>query len=200
MLGVCGTALFVCGTGIVIGWGAIAWIGGRRLASTEFPLGDVRDVAVDSRGRIYVADTFCHRVQRYSAEGRFELGWFVPTAGVFALRTTDHDQLQVATARANKLLTYTGDGWVQSRNEWGEDRYSEYLAERETTGHFAIGGGVMPRVVDVRTGRTIVKTPWNTRLIAAPFPAIAYSFLGVGLIGLSELQLRRTRAAQRPLP
>jgi hypothetical protein len=196
MFSVCGVALFLFGMGIVLGWTAASWIGGSRLKGTEFPLGDVRDVAVDSRGRIFVADGFFHRVQRYSPDGRFELGWFVPTAGVFALRTTDTDEVQVATARANKLVTYTGDGWMTSKTEWGQDHYSEYAAERETTGHMEIRGGFLPRVVDTRSGRTIVKTPWPKRLVAPPFPAFAYSFLGVGIMGLSELQSRRTRAAQ----
>src|SRR5262249_1287851 len=58
---------------------------GFHLPTTEFPLGDPRDVAVDSQGRFYVVDSLHMRVQRYSPDGEFERGWLIPRK-VFAVR------------------------------------------------------------------------------------------------------------------
>jgi hypothetical protein len=104
-------------------------------------LGEVRDVATDPQGRIYVAEGFYARVQRYSADGEFEVGWPVPTAGFFALRTTSDGQLQVATARGNKLLTYTADGQLVSEGTHDGRLAQEFAAENETTGGLAARGG-----------------------------------------------------------
>jgi hypothetical protein len=80
-----GVVLFLSGFGLFIGAPVPTWaawcFGWPKLETTEFPLGDPTDVAVDSQGRIYIAENFCHRVQRYSPVGKFERGWFVDTSG-----------------------------------------------------------------------------------------------------------------------
>ena len=101
-----GIPLFPFGVAIAPVW---EFVGGSGLATTEFPLGHPVNAAVDSKDRIFVAENFHHRVQRYSSNGNFEMGWFVPTSGAFALRTISDDRVQIATARANKLLTYSCD-------------------------------------------------------------------------------------------
>src|SRR5207245_479741 len=63
-----GAALLLCGGGLgllalVLALVA-AWFGGPQLTTTEFPLGHPVNVAVDSQGRIYVAENFYGRVQR----------------------------------------------------------------------------------------------------------------------------------------
>ena len=196
-----GKLLFLAGPGMVLSWQLLALIGGPALATTEFPLGKAGDVAVDSRGRIYVAEDFHHRVQRYSPDGEFERGWSVPTAGVFALRTTADDRVVVATARANKLLTYDRDGGLLGGlYNQKEDRYREYASETETTGPYAVRRGLLPHVVDARTDRTVVATPWYKRLIAAPFPAMLYAVIGMAIFGLGEWRRSLERAHDEPGP
>src|SRR5262245_7183543 len=80
---------------------------GFQLATTEFPLGDPTDVAVDSHGRFFVVDSLHLRVQRYSPDGEFQRGWLVPRK-VFALRTTADDQVIVGAEGGPR--TYSSDG------------------------------------------------------------------------------------------
>src|SRR5688500_7504051 len=182
---------------IIPSWTLVSWIGGPRLTATEFPLGHPMDVAVDSQGRIYVAENFYHRVQRYSPDGKFQLGWSVPTAGAFALRTTPDDRIQVATARANKLLTYSADGeLLHGLYQALEDRFTEFESEKRTTGNYAARRGLLPHIDDTRTGRTIIATPIQKRLLSGPFPAAAYCLAGLALIALADW--RRHHANLRP--
>jgi NHL repeat len=190
LLGI-GVPLFLFGMAIVPGWRLAKWIGGSRLTRVEFPLSDPSDVAVDSKGRIYVADGMYSRVQRYSPEGRFQLGWFVPTAGVFALKTLDNDRLQVATARANKLLTYSADGDLITGLYWQDtDHYLEFANERRTTGGYVVRRGLLPHV-DARDGQTIIATPASKRVISGPFPAMAYCVVGLAFVAAAEWRRRR---------
>lgn len=193
-----GLPIFLFGLAIIPGWHIAGMVGVPDLATTEFPFGDLEDVAVDSRGRIYVGEGLHGaRVQRYSPEGEFERGWFVPTSGAFALRTTPDGRVQVATIRGRELLTYTSDGDLLDSQHWSlqkEDRYSEFSSETDTTGPYVIRRGLMPRVIDTRTGRTVVATPWPKRLVAGPFPAMLYALVGVVLLWMSDRRQRREPA------
>jgi hypothetical protein len=190
-----GMPIFLFGAFMAPAWKLAGWLGGDYFATIEFPLGDPRDVAVDSRGRIYVADSVHSRVQRYSPEGEFQRGWFVPTSGVFALRTTAANEVMVATARANKLLTYTGDGdLLDGRYCMKEDRYREYAEEQDTAGPYAVRRGLFPHVVDTRTGEAVVTTHGIKRLLLFPFPALLYAAVGIAFLGASELRRRYEQA------
>jgi len=191
-----GSAIFLVGMGLTIGWQIAAWLGGSRLSACEFPFGSELRVTVDATGRIYVGDNFYSRIQRYAPTGQFERGWFVDTDGIFVLRTTVDDRIDVATARRGGVLTYTTDGRLLSHVD-DDYAYRRYSALPETAGHYTIKGWLLPRVVDTRTGQTVVATPWAKRLIAAPFPSFAYSILGVVLIAASEWQRRRERGRLR---
>jgi hypothetical protein len=166
-----------------------AWTSGFQLAATEFPLGDPQDVAVDSHGRLYVVDSLHHRVQRYSPDGEFERGWLVPRK-VFAVRTTADDRVIVGAEGGPR--TYSSDGeLLEVLSDDGGLRRQGVERGRETTGPYAVRRGLLPHVVDTRTGRTVVATPWPLRLIASPFPAFLYFLIGVAFIGLGDLRRRR---------
>lgn len=72
----------LCVVGIIL-WivGFLAWMLGVAVSSgnapfvtstTEMPLGDVRSVAVDSKGRIYCGLAFYRRIQQYNSNGVFQ--------------------------------------------------------------------------------------------------------------------------------
>ena len=170
-----------------------AWTTGFQLATTEFPLADPRDVAVDSHGRFYVVDAFHLRVQRYSPDGDFERGWFVPRK-VFAVRTTPDDRMVVGAEGGPR--TYSSDGeLLEVVPDGNELRRQGLVRGKEPTGPYAVRRGLIPHVVDSRTGRTVIATPWPLRLIASPFPVLLYFAIGVAFIGLGGLRRRRDRPA-----
>lgn len=170
-------------------------------ANVEFPFSILEDVAVDARGRIYVADPFYHRIQKYSADGVFERGWKVQTSGAFALRTTAQDRVVVATARGNKRLTYDCDGnLLEALEGLDVDECDAYANETETTGHYAVMGVWRPRVIDTRTGATVLETTGWKRLIAAPFPSALYAVAGWVIAATGEgLKCLRQRSERRAL-
>lgn len=199
-----GVAIFLFGLAIIPAWHLVAWIGGPDVATVEFPYGDLEDVAVDSQGRIYVGEGFhTHRVQRYSPAGEFQCGWPVPTSGAFAIRTAPDGRLLVATARGKKLLTYNSDGELlfEGTYDWRkENLIGEFASETETTGPYAVRRGLMPHVVDARTGRTVIATPWYKRLVAGPFPAMFYAAIGFTLGLLGDMRRRREQPAPDQSP
>jgi hypothetical protein len=171
-----------------------AWTNGFQLAATEFPLGDPRGVAVDSHGRFYVVDALHLRVQRYSPSGEFERGWSVPRK-VFTVRTTTDDRVIVGAEGGPR--TYSSEGeLLEFPTDPHEVRREDLTRDSETTGPYAVRRGLMAHVVDARTGRTVVATPWPLRLIASPFPAFVYFLIGVAFIGLADLRQWR----ERPVP
>jgi hypothetical protein len=175
-----------------------AWTNGFQLATTEFPLGDPRDVAVDSQGRFYVVDSFHLRVQRYSPDGEFQRGWLVPRK-VFAVQTTADGRVVVDAEGGPR--TYSSDGELLEVLADGDELHRLGLVRgRETPGPYAVRRGLLPHVIDKRTGRTVIVTPWPLRLIASPFPAFLYFAIGVAFTGLADLRGWRERlAANHPL-
>jgi hypothetical protein len=194
-----GATIFLFGIAIVPAWEIIASVGGSSLVTTPFPFGDLQDVAVDAHGRIYVAEGLYHRVQRYSPEGNFQCGWFVPTSGAFALRATTDDRILVATARANKLLTYDSEGQLlENLTSQPQSRYEEFSSQTGKASHYLIRHGLIPRVIDTRTGQTILATPASERLVTGPFPAMLYAAIGLAHIGIAEWHRRRKPAVMKP--
>ena len=192
-----GTPVFVVGVVSGVGWpltGLIgAWTGSFHLATTEFPLGGPRDVAVDSSGRLYVVDSLYLRVQRYSPDGEFQRGWFVPRK-VFAVRTTPDDRVVVGAEGGPR--TYSGDGeLLEVLSDADELRRQGLVRGKEATGPYAVRRGLVADVIDTRTGRTVIATPWPLHLIASPFPACLYFVTGVAIIGLADWRRRREPAA-----
>jgi hypothetical protein len=173
-----------CGFGGALIGLASAWTTGFALPTTEFPLVDPRGVAADPHGRLFVADAFHVRVQRYSRDGRFERGWFIPRK-VRGVRTTADGRVVVNAEGGPR--TYSGDGELLD----GPADPREDSTAAEPSGRYAVRHGLTPGVIDTQTGRSALATPWPLRLIATPFPAVLYFAIGVALVALGDW--RRSR-------
>ena len=165
---------------------------------TEFPLGNPTNVVVDSKGRIYVAEGAYARVQRYSADGQFERGWWVSEGAFhFALRIMPDDFVQVATA-ADYLVTYSPDGeLISNRRTRGEGLVAKFETDTTTSGGYEVRHALYPHVVDTRTGRTVIKPSWPQILVAFPFPAWGYWLIFVFGVGVSQLWAWLARRTSR---
>jgi len=66
----------------------------------RFPLNNIDDLAVDSKGRIYTESGFSSRLQVYSPSGKFLRGWFSGScSGVCQMEIDNDDYIHVYTAR-----------------------------------------------------------------------------------------------------
>ena len=157
--------------------------------TTRVPLGDPCDVAVDSLVRIYVADAFAQRIQRFSSDGRFDFGWPVNSPKPFAIRTTAGDRVEVAKVLGEELNIFTADGVLVRSESWNEpDLYRKLLEETRTRGNLSFGAG---RIYDAGTGRTIINDTAWLRLTAAPFPAFLYVVAGLAVLASASWAERR---------
>jgi hypothetical protein len=94
------------------------------------------------------------------------------------------------------LLTYTTDGQLLNKDvNRPVDLSSEFAAETETTGGYALRGCLVPQVIDTRRGRTVIANSWPQQLIAGPDIPMAYMVIGTGLAALSAWRRWRLRRA-----
>jgi hypothetical protein len=81
------------------------------LRTWELPLGNVQGMAVDSQGRIYLALAFYSRIQRYNAEGNFQLGWAAQSGGgPLTIAMQGADTIVVEAGRRHARLLFDADG------------------------------------------------------------------------------------------
>jgi hypothetical protein len=96
------------------------------------------------------------------------------------VRTTADDRVIVGTEGGAR--TCSPDGELL---ECPSDQYS--LQRGEITGPYAVCRGLIPRIIDTRTGQIVIATPWPLFLFATPFPAFLYFAIGVAFIALADL-------------
>jgi hypothetical protein len=184
-----GTALALLGWIAALAWpmtGLIsAWTGAYHLQTTEFPLSHPKGAAADSQGRIFVVDAFHLRVQRYSPDGEFQRGWFVPRK-TYAVQVTADDRVMVGAEGGARI--YSTDG------ELLEIVPSELQRGENPVGAVEVRHGLLPRIADRESGRILIRRPWPQCLLASPFPAFVYFAIGLLFIGLGDWRSRRALA------
>ncbi|MFZ2146514.1 MAG: hypothetical protein WAV28_04770 [Sedimentisphaerales bacterium] len=155
----------------------------RNLDSFELPLGDLRGIAVDSQGNIYCGLQFYSRIQVYNAEGKFLYGKFINSAGgTFRIRINEKDQLEVATARNDKLYIFAKDGtlvrelsdvghYFHNFGKTGETRFHD---KRQNVSYFKKASLLGPNIATKDSSgekKVIIKTPFHKWLFKGPLPA-----------------------------
>ncbi|MEC7352540.1 MAG: NHL repeat-containing protein, partial [Planctomycetota bacterium] len=118
------------------------------------------DVAVDSRGRCYVADTDNHRIQRFGPDGRFQLAWGGRGAfpGLLAAPSSidvEGDLVYIAEELNHRVSVFDTDGRFQY--QWG----MHAVVPREGEGRIHY-----PTCLDVSAdgSRAVVLEPFERRI------------------------------------
>ena len=98
-------------TGFLAGFYLASGADQAALRSVELPLSDIQDMAVDSQGRTYLASAFYSRIQRYDAQGRFQLGWAAQSeGGPLTVALKGNDTIVSEAERRGSLLLFDLDG------------------------------------------------------------------------------------------
>ena len=201
--------------------GCVGWFGGfamavipplQRLVSprTELPLGDLMDIAVDGRGRVYCAAGAYQRIQVYDPTRRFIRGWFVWGFSGYGAVWIGPDGLHVAVPKQNKHYLYDANGQVLQTWNDGDRACDLHAAQgrrrltdaQGTVYEIARYSVIFPRVVKtVGSGpaETAVSTPLYLWILQAPLPA--WIFFAIGIVGLNVLHggwFQRRSEAQQP--
>jgi hypothetical protein len=183
--------LVIGGIGFFAGFIAMGFgVSFENLYSFELPLGDLEGIAVDSEGNIYCGLQFYSRIQVYDAEGRYIYGKFINSAGgAFRIRINQNDQLEVATARNDKLYIFAKDGtlvrelsevghYFRNFGKTGETRFHD---KEQNVTYFRrpslLGRNIVKRYSSGEE-KVIVKTPFHKWLFKGPLPAWFFMFIG----------------------
>lgn len=150
----------------------------------QFPLGEVRGIAVDSTGHIYLAIHGYSRIQVYDRYSYFLKGWFVETGGGhFDIWTDDNDQLHAVISRPDTQDTFDPNGQLLERKKIKS--FEEYsllseraggLKEQDNFGntYFIKSPTLSPRIIK-RTANgeesVLIKDPIYYWVVESPFPA-----------------------------
>ncbi|MFB0555514.1 MAG: ankyrin repeat domain-containing protein [Phycisphaerae bacterium] len=184
----------------VIGFlaGAVTGLGFefRNLDSFELPLGCLEGIAVDSEGNIYCGLQFYSRIQVYDPEGKFIYGKFVNSAGgAFRIRINKKDQLEVATARNDKLYVFEKDGALANElsdvghnfslfGETGEKRFHDKNKNTTYLIKWSPLGSYISKRYSSGEEKVIIKTPFHKWLFMGPLPAWLFALIGVVMLKL----------------
>jgi len=163
----------------------------------ELPLGDLSGIAVDSEGDIYCGLQYFSRVQVYDAEGEFLYSVHIGTAGSFRIRINEDDQLEVATARNDKLYLFDKDGnlvrgWSDVGHyfsDFGKTGETRFYDDKENATYFRKGYPIYAHVVKRdSTGQEniIIRTPFHKWLFQGPLPAWFLCLIGIVALGISR--------------
>jgi len=173
--------------------GAITGLGFefRNLDSFELPLGCLEGIAVDSDGNIYCGLQFYSRIQVYDPEGKFIYGKFVNSAGgAFRIRINEKDQLEVATARNDKLYVFEKDGTLVNElsdvghyfHNFGKTGETRFHDKRQNVTYFKKSSFLGPDIATKDSSgekKVIIKTPFHKWLFKGPLPAWLLALVGV---------------------
>ena len=142
--------------------------------------------AVDSEGNIYCGLQFYSRIQKYDPEGNFIYGKFIDSAGgAFRIRINQDDQLEVATARNDKLYIFAKNGILVGKlsdvghyfQNFGKSNEYRFYDKKLNTIYFRRPAFLGPYIVKRDSSgeeKVIIKIPLYKWLFMGPLPAFFF--------------------------
>ena len=173
-------------SGVLLALGTLGWFApafllaaGNRLRHVELPAFYETATIVGPAGRTFAFTQHLSRLQRYDLAGRFEVGWFVDSAGgKVAIGVTTDGKIAVAAVRTRRVEFFNQDGsFAGPSRPFTRDpkNWSDYLQPSEVR-------------VDGVTFETptVAKNPsvrWNTLLLFPLWgPEVAWFLGACGLL------------------
>lgn len=166
--------------------------------SFELPFGDLKGIAVDSKGNIYCGLPPYSRVQVYNKDGKYIYGkFFDSNGGAFRIRINNNDQLEVATARNDKLYVFENSNLINELSnvgyfydEFGKAGETRYHDQKQNVTYMIKSALLYPYVVkrdSLGKENIVIRTSFYKWLFAMPLPS--WLFVVVGAI-LSTITLK----------
>jgi len=182
--------LFLGGIGWFSGFFDIPWAD----SGYEMPLGDLVGVAVDSSGNIYCGVRFYSRVQKYDPKGHFLFSLHIGAGGgAFRIQVNEKDELEVATARTNRLYRFSPEGELLEQRDDVHHFFADFgtQGERQCRGPensvYQIPTALLfPSVVKISSSgqkTTVVSVPLYKWFVMGPFPAWLFWMVAILLLG-----------------
>lgn len=148
----------------------------------EYPLQIINNICQDEQGNIYVGLDANSRVQVYTIDGKFKYGWFIDTdfGGGWSLKIDDNDVIH--TFGSFIYSQYNVLGELLQKQEDVDIGFSGYFnkiklhREYNNCSSLEVSRDKMYNyvIIDKKSGRSIIKTPWYWFPITVPFPAVLY--------------------------
>jgi hypothetical protein len=178
-----------------------------RVPSLEFPLGDVRDIAIDRDGTIALALGFCGRVQLYDPRGRFLRGWPADARGgsfTVAFRSpgvvASHAVRRGTTVLFDSNGTRIGELTESPDSEEGQGQLSVAMPDGSTVRiHHRLLWPTLVREATDGTASVLAPGSWWLRPLTGPVTCWIVLIAGVMLSrngparAWSEIKARRAR-------
>lgn len=168
----------------------------------RFPLNNINDMAVDSKGRIYTESGFSSRLQVYSPSGKFLRGWFSGSfSGKCRLELDNNDYIHVYTARGARYgnhYVYDEMGKLIKKTDLQETESHKYKSEaNENVDHLGNRYQFGDRYFFAKIVRTnpsgdidlVIGNPLYLKLFEPTFVVISV-VIALILLSLIELQKR----------
>jgi len=162
----------------------------------QFPLGDPKGIAIDSKGTIYLAIQDYDRIQAYNTKGVFIKGWFLKTGGgYFDIWIEDDNLLHAVTVRPNKHNIFNLNGKLLKQTSIPS--FNEYklllkqaggLREQGKDGNDYLIRNVVwysrvLKIIPDNSNSILIKDPYYLWMARAPIPALLYLAIGIAMCG-----------------
>ena len=158
-----------------------------KFANSEWPLGSIENMEINSKGNLYIASATYKRIQVYDKNGEFLFGWFIPTWKGFKMKINEDNNLCILFALKNNMYTfieYTEKGGIimqtddfaynlKQQGKWIEDSSSSIVFDRQSI----IGTSIYKRNTDGKQKLFIVP-PLYWIPINFPIPGAIFLVLG----------------------
>jgi hypothetical protein len=176
--------------GSVIGFDRCDPLSYNQKSLKEFPLGDLANIAVDSKGNIYCGLHFYSCIQVYNPKGYFLYSIGIDSVGGdFSIKIDENDFLYVATIRNDKVFVFKDGELVEEETNYAKyaeyaSLYSQRKALDKENNIYRIGpfSFLFPYIIKISHNRDfsiLIKPTFRSWLVTGPFPALLFMAIGM---------------------